>query len=210
MRILKHIPQPFQIFDEESQMLTSYLVVSINEISDSNRKVITLSKDNKIQISEFDSILSPDCPKLQIQNLLSFEYGGAFIDLDMDCRPDLLLETHGSSGRTQEVYTYTQKGFCFGSIMKVPVDYGFISFVDLSQRGATDAIFITQDLEMHVYRNLNVLGDGSHNFESKDQLSQISKINLCIPKNTSQAKYFWPFKNYDSRLEKDPLGVSCG
>ena len=169
MKILKHIPQPFQIFDEETQMLTSYLVVSVNEILDSNRQIVTLTKDNTIKIQDFNSFLSPDCEKPPaIQKFLSFEFGGAFIDLDMDCRPDLLLETFSGDGRTQEIYTYTEKGFCFGSIMEVPVDYGFISFVDLSLRGATDAVFVTQNLEMHVYRNLNMLGDGSFNIDSKD------------------------------------------
>lgn len=61
---------------------------------------------------------------------------------------------------------------------------------------------------MHVYRNLNVLGDGSVNFDSKDQLGQISKINLCVPKKTAEQKNYWPYIVYDSKAEKDPNGVS--
>jgi len=131
MKILKHVPQPFQIFDEDSQMLISYLVVSINEIQDDNRRVVTLTKDNQIVTKNFEDFLNPDCKKPLILNFLSNEFGGAFIDLNMDCRPDLLLETHGSEGRQQEIYTFTKKGFCFARSVTVPVDYGFISFVDL-------------------------------------------------------------------------------
>lgn len=79
-------------------MLTSYLVVTINETVE-NRKIVTLTQENKLQVMDFDQFLSPDCPKPEIYNPLSPDFGGAFIDLDMDCRADLLLETFGSGGR---------------------------------------------------------------------------------------------------------------
>lgn len=189
-------------------MLTSYLIISVNEDIQDNRKVLTLTKENKIQIQDFKEFLSPDCPGPTVYNYLSSDFGGAFIDLDMDCRPDLLLETHGSVGRIQELYVFTEKGFCFKQGRKVPAEYGFISFVDLSQRGATDAIFVTKDLEVHVYRNRDVLGDGSVNLESKDQLRQISKINLCVQKDTANAKGYWPFLDYSANQPNNPTQVS--
>ncbi len=86
------------------------------------------------------------------------EHGGAFIDLNMDCRADLLVESITQYGRTHEIYMYSDKGFCYTGSKAVPQEYSLVSFLDLSQRGSNDAVFITKDMVMHIFRNKFSLG----------------------------------------------------
>jgi hypothetical protein len=88
--VFKHVPHPFQIFDDKAGLLRSYLLIQTSEIQ---RKVITLDlKKKEIIYQDFKEFLNPKCPDAP-NDPLSTRYGGAFIDLNMDCRPDLLVES---------------------------------------------------------------------------------------------------------------------
>jgi hypothetical protein len=161
----------------------------------------------------FEKFQNPSC-KPPGSNPLSTEYGGAFIDLNMDCRPDLLVESFTSLGRSQELYLYTDKGFCFVKQIIVPSDFSFVSFVDISQRGANDAVFVTNNMEVRVFRNKHKLGDEDRT-ESFDANILSKNFDLCIEKDHTKGEAHWPFQDYaDSKINEvrfnpDTQPVNC-
>lgn len=159
----KHHPQAFQIFDNDIEQLRTYLIIQKFE---NERVVIYIeSKEdgsNKIVEKKFKDFLSKDskCKSYEnvMMNKVSNKHSGAFIDLDMDCRPDLLIESISQDGRVEEIYYYTEQGFCLVDINKVPEGWSHVSFLDLDQNGSNDAVFLTGGLEMKVFLNKYHIG----------------------------------------------------
>lgn len=158
MDVFKHHPQVYQEFDDEIGSLKTYMIVQKTE---NNRVVIHVNKSqdgsNLIQERPFKEIMStakgcrsPDEVKF---NKLHNDFGGAFIDLNMDCRPDLLIEGFSQHGRVHEIYFYTDDGFCLVDVNPVSSDWSHVSFVDLDTNGSNDAVFMDGGLKLHLFLN---------------------------------------------------------
>lgn len=111
----------------------------------------------------------------------------------MDCRPDLLVESYSVLGRSHELYIFTDEGFCYTRLVEIPNNFSFVSFMDLSQRGSNDAIFLTKSLEMHVFRNKHFLGDHSRRKDTFEENFLNKNYDLCINKELENATDYWPY-----------------
>ena len=86
--------------------------------------------------------------------------GSNFIDMNADCRPDLLLNSVGDGAqKQQEIYLYTNDGFCLVNVEPMPPSITMPSFLDLNNRGTNDMAFITQvngdtnNIRVNIMRN---------------------------------------------------------
>ena len=156
----------------------------------------TGSKPTFVKKPFSDFVASGDgCAVWKDGNVLSAQHSSAFIDLNMDCRPDLALETvkEGKS-RVLEVFYFKGGKFCFVGENVFPGEakafkYSSMSFVDLGGRGANDVFFVADsdaagdDIRSHVYLNKNALpSDGDV---------------LCVKKeSTSASPASAPFENF--------------
>lgn len=192
LNVFKHIPNPFQIFDDEDGLLKNYLLVQITEEA---RKVVSFTNEKQIMIESFQSFQNPKC-KSPPSYPLSTQFGGAFIDLNMDCRPDLLVESYSIFGRSHELYIFTDEGFCFSKMLSVPENFSMVSFMDVSQRGSNDAVFLTNGMELHIFRNKHFLGNEGRKLDTFDQNFLNNNIDLCIKKELDNPGDYWPFQDY--------------
>jgi len=85
--------------------------------------------------------------------------GSSFIDINADCRPDLLLNTVGNNAtKKHEYYIWTNKGFCLTKVKDVPAYFTMPSFMDLNNRGTNDMIMLqqnsgTSNIMVNIFRN---------------------------------------------------------
>jgi len=85
------------------------------------------------------------------------ELGSSFVDMNADCRPDMLLQTVGDAGqKVQEFYLFTNDGFCL--VQKKPMDktWNMPSFFDMNNRGTNDMV-IAQQKSGNVNAKIRVL-----------------------------------------------------
>jgi hypothetical protein len=76
-----------------------------------------------ITSKDWGSVLSkaPECtpqnPSPSMQDLqMDADLGSSFVDMNADCRPDILLQSLGENHqRVQEFYLYSNDGFCLVS-----------------------------------------------------------------------------------------------
>ena len=96
------------------------------------------------------------CKTPQAGSSMSTQFSSAFVDLSLDCRPDLFLETATSDGkRVAEIYYYVggTSPFCLVDSNEVPANFGHVSFTDSTDKGTIDAIMMDEDLNVKVFRN---------------------------------------------------------
>lgn len=161
--LFKHHPVAYQTFDEKIGQLRTYMIVQKHE---DERVVIYIERDSngtdKIIEKEFRGILSSKSGCKQYEeiqmNKISNRFSGAFIDLDMDCRPDLLIEGVSQTGRVHEIYFYTDDGFCLVDVNQIPEGWSHVSFLDIDQTGSNDAVFMEGDLKVNVFLNKYHIG----------------------------------------------------
>lgn len=187
-----HQPLPFQLFDDEKESLRTYI---IHQAADGSRKVSHLGDNGKVITVNFDSLLSSNSKcqdKSKIANLsLSSTHGGAFIDLNMDCKPDLFIESTDSNGN-RNVETYfllADNSICLVSVDKFSnketgLNASSFSFQDLLRLGSNHAIAVDVDNNIHVMINKYNLPNPSDTAES-----------LCKGKELlgNDGKYIAPF-----------------
>ena len=63
-----------------------------------------------------------------------------FIDLNADCRQDLLLSSTKNGDVFQEYYMFTDEGFCLSKVVQMHPNMSMPSFIDYSYRGSTDML----------------------------------------------------------------------
>jgi hypothetical protein len=110
---------------------------------------------DKITSKAWDSVLSkaPECnpknPAASMQDLLmDADLGSSFVDMNADCRPDILLQSLGDNHqRVQEFYLYSNEGFCLVSKQFMPSNWTMPSFFDMNNRGTNDMVFAGQKTE---------------------------------------------------------------
>ena len=131
------------------------------------------------EFNDFVSTSSKCQDKAQIaNNKLSAIHGGAFIDLNMDCKPDLLIEATDAAGnRIVETY-FTEKdteSFCLVSSdtfadKAVAANTSSFSFQDLLRLGSNHALALDNSNQLHV---------------------MINRYNLPNPTDTSETLCVW-------------------
>lgn len=87
---------------------------------------------------------------------MSTQFSSAFVDLSLDCRPDLFLETQSSEGkRVAEIYYYVGgvTPFCLVDSNEIPANFGHVSFTDSTDSGTIDLVMMDEDLNVKVFRN---------------------------------------------------------
>lgn len=222
------LPQPFMMWDEDKDQLTTLLLVQESQTdryvlkidskkivstkkqadpsvsqdtSSKTSKTDTPSTDNGTQPSatysrtfskqKFQNYLSKDSSCMDYNtyasnNYLNMKKGGVSIDLNMDCRTDLILETLGPD-RTLEIYFYKPDGFCLVAVNTLSdSDSAMIGFLDVLKRGTNDLVIITSDLNINLYMNKYILDNS----------------NMC----TSYSKsYDSPFPALGSSLDNDKV-----
>lgn len=164
-----HQPQGFQIFSNKIQRLKTYVLAQKDSTT---KSVYSVNKEGKVEENDFLKTFVIDnkdgCQKYNSARTLSSTHGGSFIDLNMDCRPDLVLETNEAGKRIVEIYYYRDAGFCLvdsntfndDNIM----DSSSISFTDIARKGSNDAVIVRQKnldgknkLFIHVFLNKHVI-----------------------------------------------------
>ena len=90
--------------------------------------------------------------------LLDPERGSSFLDLNADCRPDMLLISinEKSTKRYFETYLYTDYGYCLIDVSEVPLTFSMPSFMDINKRGTNDLVLIdntSKGLFVHINKN---------------------------------------------------------
>ncbi len=136
-------PINFQVFEDKS--LIDYWLVNDGDdrklVSfDRATKTVVTKKFNDIIDSTCDGCMNPD--KLKDRNLNTIGTN-AFVDLDRDCRADLVLESvDGSGTRSLEIYLFNENNK-FGLKKIIPLENGltFGTFIDVNQDNSIDLIF---------------------------------------------------------------------
>jgi hypothetical protein len=121
---------------------------------------------DKITSKDWSTVLSkaPECtpknPAPGMQDLvIDADLGSSFVDMNADCRPDILLQSVGENHqRVQEFYLYSNEGFCLVSKQNMAATWTMPSFFDMNNRGTNDMVFAEQNsanagIKVHVLRN---------------------------------------------------------
>jgi hypothetical protein len=131
------------------------------------RKATRLGAENKPVTVDFIKDMVSSDSKCQPASLLSGSkisnlHASAVIDLNMDCRPDLWLETTNASGqRIAETYFLQSDGkFCLvaantmvGTTLN-PLKSSSFSFFDLLRNGNNNAILMDDMNRLHIFNNI--------------------------------------------------------
>ena len=188
----RHHPQFFEVFDEQKGRLQTYILVQETE---ADRVVYSFHRDKDHKLVQkkqpFEDFISKDSKcipysKVRDHNIMSDQNGGTFIDLNMDCRPDLLVEGIGQNGRVHEIYFFTDDGFCLVDVNVVPEDLSMVSFLDTDKNGANDAVFLSRNMELYIFMNHYKLDDHD-------------SIGLCKTNDAVKP----PFQRYEVKVTED-------
>lgn len=150
----------------------------------------------KIKFTEILNQQNPKClQSTQTQDkFMDPQASSSYIDMNADCRPDLLLITlNATNQRFHEYYLLTDHGFCLINVKSVSQEFSMPSFQDLNNRGTNDMVMVqkpssTDGLRVHVFRNqyatdLNteVCADtGAIQFPYQDFDQQITTSNKLV------------------------------
>lgn len=93
-------------------------------------------------------------------NKMSATHSGAFIDLNMDCRPDLFIEANDASGKRMVETYFFEDGdkFCLVSVDTFPdkavaMSASSFSFIDLMRMGSNHGIVVDSSNNLHAMIN---------------------------------------------------------
>lgn len=169
------------------------------------RKVAYVDKENKVVTALFNTFISTStkCQSgtLIQNNKLSKIHGSVSIDLNMDCRPDLLLEVTDDQGnRAIETYFYEEGNkYCLVGVETFPdkayaLDSSSFSFVDLLNVGSHSAIIVDNNKQVHMMINKYTLPNPSNTSDSlcsgKEKLDGSGKHVAPFDGVTNFAKTF--------------------
>jgi hypothetical protein len=166
-------PVSFQIFDDKKESLITYITFDTAE----GVRTVGHIYNDKIVLKTFASYISgaSNCRNASevSTHKLSATHGSAFIDLNMDCRPDLWIEATNEAGdRIVETYFFKDTNkFCLVSSDTFPDktvgnEASSFSFIDLLRKGANHALAVDSKNNLHV---------------------MINRYNLPNPENTSDS-----------------------
>lgn len=195
-------PVAFQLFNDEAAQLWNYVLITDK---DSTRKATRLDKDGKPVTLDFFKELGSSDSKCQSsdpisKNKISSLHASAVIDLNMDCRPDLWVESTNAQGqRVVEMYFLQDDGkFCLvaspamaSSGLKPlnPLKSSSFSFFDLLRKGNNSALFMDDNSKLHMMNNLYNIPNPSN-----------AASPLCTKTerlNETSKKHVPPFEGFD-------------
>ena len=199
---VRHLPMVIQLYDPDIRSLRTHVIIQETfkerrlihfENHNTSPKPALISRNFTDFLVPANSSYADKCMdfKKVKWNRMSKENAGAFIDLNTDCRADLVVETIGTRGtRCHEIYLFTDEGFCLVDVNTVPWGFSNAIFFDVSGDGSNDLVFVNRNLVLYIYLNANWLGV-SHRFKN-----QAKRINLCEVQKFSLEK---PFVSYKSK-----------
>lgn len=189
----------FQRFDDSKAQLVNYILYSDGAM----RKVTSMNFEGKTTTEDFVNFFStdPNCqPYSTIQGFqISSTHASAVIDLNMDCRPDLWIESNTATGmRAVEMYFMMNDGkFClvYGQTMKGnnlldPLKSSSFSFFDLLRNGDNSALFLDDANRLHIMNNI-------YDIPNPDNAAS----PLCTPRiklDDATKKHLPPFEGFAS------------
>ena len=201
-----HQPSTFQLFDDDLKKLKTYLLVQ----TAATKQVVSLQKTEagpKVVTETFSSFISGETgcqqPPAESVSKLSKTHGSLFLDVNMDCKPDLLLETINGEDRILDIYLFTDKGkFCLTEQITLTGAgnnqlYSSVSSLDVASKGSNDLVFMREaiiegkiTLEAHVLLNKFSLPDGQTVLCAETSLkSPFDDIKTTMGKNFTQVRY---------------------
>jgi hypothetical protein len=136
-------PFNFQVFEDKN--LIDYWLVNDGD----DRKLVFFDRDSKtVKPKKFAELIDSNCegcmsPDKVKDRSLNTIGTNAFVDLNRDCRADLVLESSDSSGNLSlEIYLFNDNSK-FGLTKIIPLENGltFGSFVDTNHDNAMDLVF---------------------------------------------------------------------
>lgn len=151
-------PVVFQQFNEQKNSLRTYFILQqsadvrnyyfYNPVSSSYESSIfsTMVVDRSFNAgcNSYDQIKG---------KLLSTARASSFVDLNNDCRPDLVLESDENGKQYLEFYLSTDSGFCLVSIQPLNGAFHMASIFDVDGDGTNDLVLLKTNLELHVFYN---------------------------------------------------------
>jgi len=188
--IRKQQPVVFTMYDnnKNSAVYTTYLLVQGNTDNVRACYYIDRNDNNKMTHRPFSELLNTKDTThcLSQSNVDGFTLnpylGSSFVDMNADCRPDLLFNSLGDGAqKQQEIYLYTNDGFCLVNVQSMPSQITMPSFLDLNNRGTNDMAFITQVNGNTNNIRVNVLRNKYTTDVNKGVLCTQNQINLENP-----------------------------
>lgn len=151
-------PVVFQQFNEQTNNLRTYFILqqtadvrtyyfynpSTSSYSSELFSTMVVDRTFNTGCNSFDQIKG---------KLLSTSRASSFVDLNNDCRPDLVLESDENGKQYLEFYLSTDSGFCLVAIQPLNGNFHMASVFDVDGDGTNDLVLLKTNLELHVFYN---------------------------------------------------------
>lgn len=179
--------EPFNIQMFEENKLVDYWLLMEN----GKRVVYYFDKDTaKFEKKDFSDLLDKDCNNCmntdQISNkVIPAVYTSAFIDVNRDCRADIILETKDKSGnRYLEFYYYMNSKFGLINVVPIPDNYSLGVVEDINENNNPDLLFIEKDTgKLQVFLNSYSLNNSSDEYCAKTVSTEFMYPSLVDSSN---------------------------
>jgi hypothetical protein len=151
-------PVIFQQFNDENNNLRTYVLL---QVSQGTRTVYYYNVGTSAWVGAGFNTFVAD-PKVgngcneysQVStHMISNMKASSFVDLNSDCRPDLVLESNDGDKPYLEFYLASDNGFCLVSIQPLNADFHMASFFDVDGDGTNDLVLLQTNLVLHVFYN---------------------------------------------------------
>jgi hypothetical protein len=151
-------PVIFQQFSDENNNLRTYVLLQVNQ---GTRTVYYYNLGTTAWVAAGFNTFVAD-PKVgtgcndyaQVStHMISNKKASSFVDLNSDCRPDLVLESNDGDKPYLEFYLASDNGFCLVSIQPLNADFHMASFFDVDGDGTNDLVLLQTNLVLHVFYN---------------------------------------------------------
>lgn len=180
----KSQPVVFQQFNEDNDSLRTYFLLQGQDENNPRQVFYFDSGSNSFKGASFnnfmaDTKLSTACMSLdQVKfHQISQKKASSFVDLNSDCRPDLVLESTEGNTSYLEFYLSSDNGFCLVSIQPLTADYHMASFFDVDGDGTNDLVLLQSNLVLHVFYNQFTVTQGSLCAKSDTYKSPFTDFN---------------------------------
>lgn len=182
--------EPFNIQIFEDRGLVDYWLL----MKDKERVLYYYNNaTSKFERKAFSDILDQGCPGCKDLSEISGKaipvaYTSAFIDINRDCRADIVLETHDDKGsRYLEFYYYMNSKFGLINVVQIPSTYSLGVVEDINENNNPDLLFIDKNSgKLVVYlNNYSVNEKNSDDYCSKTVSTEFMYPSLEDSSNTT-------------------------
>lgn len=159
-------PAIFETYRDDKKKVITKILLQTSKGAENTREVYSVKQNHKDDsdpkrewvVESWKEIMSKksECQSIDkvSGNTLSENFASSFVDINLDCRGDLILETTKDNRRYNEFYYFLDDGFCFVGAQEVPKAFSYGSFEDLNTDGGNDIVFVNQQtMEINVFFN---------------------------------------------------------